>query len=323
MSDIKKISKAKFETEKKGKKEHYKHHLILGNFEEFDFDKLLNEDKGKDYEGILWKNGKVKRDLKVEEDDIVYIYYTNLPDRINRILIKCRVLEKDCLYCETPEEEEKMLKGEIDKIPAIRLKFENALCVNSDKEKFSQEALFNKYGINNLQGKQHLKEDLLQKNNDNKLEEYYQRKLIEDLEKACNSKKYKNYSLEQLAEDMNKMSKCTLENCKGLKDANHNTFQKENGMNYYEAHHLIEQCNGRKDKKFPKEIIDNPKNIINLCPNCHKRIHNGKKDDRKLMVTYLYKKNKDVYNDLLSRVEEVKDGEEPLKWLLKQYGIDN
>jgi len=174
-----------------------------------------------------------------------------------------------------------------------------------------------------LQGKQHLKEDLLQQKEDDEVEGHYQKKLIEDLEKTCKLEKYKNYSLAKLAEEMNKISKCTLEGCRGLKDANHKTFQKENGMNYYEAHHLIEQCNGRNDEKFPKEIIDNPDNIINLCPNCHKRIHNGKKDDRKLMVTALYEKKKTEYNKLLSKIKEVKDGEAPLKWLLRQYGVDN
>jgi len=324
MSSDNNIKKAKFKNIKGGNKDEYKYHLIVGDFEAFDFDQLLNEDRREDYEGIIWKNGKNKRDLKVKNGDIVYIYYTNLPDRINRILIRCSVFDDNCLYYETLEEKEKMEKGEIEEIPAIRLKFENALCVKgNDREKFSQKALFDKYGINNLQGKQHLKEDLLQQKEDDEVEGHYQKKLIEDLEKTCKLEKYKNYSLAKLAEEMNKISKCTLEGCRGLKDANHKTFQKENGMNYYEAHHLIEQCNGRNDEKFPKEIIDNPDNIINLCPNCHKRIHNGKKDDRKLMVTALYEKKKTEYNKLLSKIKEVKDGEAPLKWLLRQYGVDN
>lgn len=305
--------KNKFKTEEEDTSKHFKNHLIVGDFEEFDFEKLFEENESKEYEGILWKNGSINsRDIVVNKGDNIYIYYTNLPDRINRILIRCSVLDDNCFY------------DEENTIPAMKLKFENALCVENDKERFSENTLYDKYGINNLQGKQHLKEKLKQKHNENEKEDYYQKKLIDELDKACKSSKYKNYSLKKLVDEMNKMSKCELEKCKGLKDANHKTFQKENGMNYYEGHHLIQQHNGTKGDEFSNKIneaIKAPENIINLCSNCHKRIHNGTKEDRKLMVTYLYEKNKDTYDCLLKDI--IGNEQEPLKWILKQYDVSD
>lgn len=295
-------------------KKEYKNHLIIGNFEDCNFEKLFVENENKEYEGIIWsngsidKNGKIKKDLCIEKGDTIYIFYNHLPDRKNRILMKCSVEDNNTFYYDTKEERERAARNELPQKPAIRIKLQNIFCVNKDKDKFSEETLKAEYDINNFQGKQHLKED-------NKK----QKKLIEELEKI--SEKNKKYTFEQLVEDMNKISKCSLEKCRGLKDANHQTFERENGMNYYEAHHLIEQCNARKNEKFPKEIIDDKENIINLCSNCHKRIHNGKKEDRRLMVKYLYEKNKEYYDELLLKIDEIKTKEQCLPWLLKQYGI--
>lgn len=309
-----------------GNQENYKNHLLIANFEMFNFEKLKDENENQEYDGILWKNGSydkkngiIKRDLEIQKDDIVYIYYTKLPDKIDRILIKCTVIETfesnpECFYYENNEEKNKIKNGDKPKIPAIKLKYETAINVQRNKETFAKEKLYSEYGLNNLQGKQHLKEDLEQKNEKNKKIDKYQYKLITDLNDA-EPKPEKSYTLEKLKDYMNKISKCELE-----KSVRHTTFVKENGLNYYEAHHLIEQCNGKKEK-FPKEIIDNKINIINLCPNCHKKIHNGKKEDREAMVEELYKRHEKEYNELLDKIEEVKQGKE-LDWLLKQYGVE-
>ncbi len=321
----KKISK--FESVKDGKKAHYKFHLFPANFETFNFEKLKEENDNDEYAGFLWKNSG---NLKVEKGDIAYIYYTNLPDRMNRILLKCEVIDaykknenENCFYYEYDEEKNPNDNDSNEKIPGILLKLKTAMCVKDGREKFSEDKLREEYGINNFQGKQHLKEDFLQEKIINGKQDYYQKKLIDDLENE--TKKHKMISLESLINHMNTISRCSLQTSPKFKHENHTTFVKENGLNYYEQHHLIQQFNGRNNEEFPKDVINNEMNLINLCPNCHRRIHNGKKEDREKMVAELYYKIRSEHEDfdsLLSKIPEIRDGENALDWILKQYKLE-
>ncbi len=326
-------NKSNFKIVKDGTKEQYKYHLFSANFETYNFESLKKENESEQNKdkGILWS---YPSNIKVEKGDIVYIYYNNLPDRINRILLKCKVIDafkkgenEECFYydteyCNTEENGNLLDDNSKCKKPAMLLSFETALCVEIGKEKFSEKRLRENYGINNFQGRQHIKEDLLQEKIENGEQDYYQKKLIDDLEKETKNKTIK---LEELIKYMNKISQCALQKSPKFRHENHTTFVKENGLNYYEQHHLIQQFNGRQNEEL-KSIIDNEMNIINLCPNCHRRIHNGKKEDREKMVIELYnqikQENKD-FDDLLSQIPEVKYGKKTAEnWLLAQYRLE-
>ena len=324
--------KSNFKEIKSGKKNHYKYHLFSANFETYNFESLLKETENTQNKGFLWN---YPPNIKVEIGDIVYIYYFNLPDRINRILLKCKVIDafkkgenEECFYYDTEyynteEKRNTLNENQNSKKPAMLLSFETALCVEKGNKKFSEKNLRENYGINNFQGKQYIKEDLLQEKIENGKQEYYQKKLIHDLEKETKNKTIK---LEELIKSMNKISQCALQRSPKFKHENHTTFVKENGLNYYEQHHLIQQFNGRKNTEL-KSIIDNDINLINLCPNCHRRIHNGKKEDREKMVVELYNQiNQDSndFDNLLLQIPEIKEGKKTAKnWLLEQYKLEN
>ena len=54
----------------------------------------------------------------------------------------------------------------------------------------------------------------------------------------------------------------------------HDTFTSKKGVRYQEAHHLIPM---KAQKDFGDKNIDIPENIVGLCPNCHRAIHNANK----------------------------------------------
>lgn len=68
------------------------------------------------------------------------------------------------------------------------------------------------------------------------------------------------------------------------------TFKKDNGENYSETHHLI---------PLGENGFDNIKNLIVVCPNCHKKLHYAK--NKKYDIKYReehYNLVKGVHNDL-------------------------
>ena len=304
------------------KKKNFSYHLIPGDFEEFDFNKLSEEnDNSKNYDGILWKNASydsknniIKTDLKMNIGDIVYIYYKNLPDRISRILVKCTVKDtfennKDCFYYENEIEKNEIESGIKDKLPAVLLKFENSINVKNNINQFSRKNLIDKYSIKNIQGKQHLKA--------------IHEKLLSDLDKVCSKKVY---TLNDLRDYMNEISQCEFQKSKYLRfrSQNHSTFIKENHLNYYEKHHIIQQFNLRTNEKFPKKYINDSRNIINLCPTCHKKIHNGIKEDREKMVRLLYEKKdglKELIDEIPKELKKLEKSDED--WLIQQYFYQN
>ena len=72
--------------------------------------------------------------------------------------------------------------------------------------------------------------------------------------------------------------------------ATHDTFPDKNGNNFVEAHHVIPM---RKQGDFPEINLDQPENVVSLCPNCHRQIHNGEADSRVTVAEQLAK-NKQV-----------------------------
>ncbi|MDR0831249.1 MAG: HNH endonuclease [Prevotellaceae bacterium] len=63
-------------------------------------------------------------------------------------------------------------------------------------------------------------------------------------------------------------------------------FKKRDGTIYLEGHHLIQMENS----KLFKNSLDVLENIIPLCPNCHRKIHNAEEKDVVNMLKTIYKK---------------------------------
>ena len=52
------------------------------------------------------------------------------------------------------------------------------------------------------------------------------------------------------------------------------TFEKENGENYLEIHHIKHYSDCKREGINPNTLD----NLVALCPRCHKQIHFGKKE---------------------------------------------
>lgn len=93
--------------------------------------------------------------------------------------------------------------------------------------------------------------------------------------------------------------------------SDHKTFiNRNNDLQYVEAHHLIPMA---LQDNF-EYSLDVPSNIVSLCPNCHRMIHHGKKEDVEEILEYLYSKYE---NDMNLSGIKVSFSE-----LLSFYGID-
>ena len=76
------------------------------------------------------------------------------------------------------------------------------------------------------------------------------------------------------------------------------TFEKENGENYFEIHHIKHYTDCKKEGIYPHTLD----NLVALCPKCHKQIHFGKKE----IVEEMKKKIKQKVNfDKLIKVTEL------------------
>lgn len=175
---MKKGSEKYFEKIEPLQKSTPKHHLICQSFEEFKFEEFKKEKNS-----LIWKNynDNGNRQLQVTKGDIIYIFCTNLPDSISRILIKCKVEEVDVW-----ENEEH----------GFKLKFEKAIKpFLKDERPFSYNDLITKYGISNVQGKQHLYIEQTFENNSDHSRGKFQKDLVDDLEKYFNDKEKKCYNV--------------------------------------------------------------------------------------------------------------------------------
>ena len=75
-------------------------------------------------------------------------------------------------------------------------------------------------------------------------------------------------------------------------DPNHKTFSwRSTGEQYMEAHHLVPMGN----QKEVEMDLDRESNIVSLCCNCHKQIHNGK--DPAEIIKKLYNQRKELLKE--------------------------
>lgn len=268
-----------------------KYHILSANYEMFNFKQIKDESDGqalgKGYEGIMWN----KPDKKINLGDFVYIYYSHMPDKCNRIMYKCVVID-DGYHFNGNEICYDIINGKKTKDKKIRLKF----CEAYTTKEFNTQELINKYTINYF----HLNPAI-----------------SEELANAIDNSEGK-ITLKELSERVYNRH-CYFEN--KIKSYKHNSFDAQNGLRYYEAHHLVEQ-NLKNKEEFPfKEVIDNSCNLFDLCPTCHRRIHYGKIEDRIKMVKELYRKNQEEIDRLLNFEdnENFSKYETRLEWILQQY----
>lgn len=111
-------------------------------------------------------------------------------------------------------------------------------------------------------------------------EEFSEEKLKNLLQnKLERNKKYRDLAL--------KKANYTCELC-GKKS----TFTMFNGKQYFDGHHLI-MYNPNSQKRYDKSL-DIPRNIVCLCPECHKKIHFSNDEQIKNMLFELFMKRRDL-----------------------------
>jgi 5-methylcytosine-specific restriction protein A len=71
-------------------------------------------------------------------------------------------------------------------------------------------------------------------------------------------------------------------------DSTHESFVTKAGLPYMEKHHLISMM---YYEEYTNDL-DDIGNIVSLCPNCHRKIHLGNKNDVKDMLEVLYEQQK-------------------------------
>lgn len=286
-------------------------YLLVANYEKYDFKKLYEEAEEKEYPGILWRNS---RKIDIKKGDIVYIYYSNMPDGIKRILIKSEVLE-------VPEEKQKFeyLGKDIEDYVFYIAGIEKYKSKNLFKalfpeqtERFSSKELMKKYNI--------------PFNSSTYIYEIKNKELIEELEKTVNNpKETKSFTqLKTLFQDF----KCQYTK---RKHEESEYFGKRNGLKYYEVHHFMMQSVLKRYKLEENEIdkiresIYTPSNEIFLCPNCHMRIHHANEQEVKKMLDFFYEKENIKNNvnktfNILRQMEKIEQ-ENAKEWLYEMYNI--
>lgn len=71
----------------------------------------------------------------------------------------------------------------------------------------------------------------------------------------------------------------------GFDGRDHTTFDTKSGNKYLEAHHLVPM---KAQKDFYPVKIDIYDNIVPLCPNCHRAVHNGSIEEKRRYLRPLY-----------------------------------
>lgn len=254
------------------------YHLIPADFENYNVDNLLTDKKistSQGISGIPWKNGGIdgKNAQDFQEEDIVYVYFHNLTGEQSHILLRGKVTKIEDYY--------------IDPQDGFRYK---VFYLGSIKYYKNISFTYNKlkaYGVNITQTKIYLgtDQDYYYYIRNNKIDHGYRNRTKEEYEKFLQliselEQEEKSSDLISLKEHYNKPCEICRAN-----DKTH-TFIKENGLYYYEVHHILEQNILRK-KEIPhwyKNFKDNDLNnngnnlvyadfnVTNLCPVCHRKI---------------------------------------------------
>lgn len=97
----------------------------------------------------------------------------------------------------------------------------------------------------------------------------------------------------------------------------HQTFLNKKGLYYIEGHHFIERRHQKKEI-FQYRNLDVECNIVPLCPNCHRLVHHGDNDTRKLYVDKIHNYLREVDPDYRKKFGDI-----TLEILYLFYQIDN
>ncbi len=292
-----------------------KYHLIPADFDVFDFKSLKKEIK--DNQTLLWYTQSWSKDTKTGEwkdknykyniGDIVYFYYTNIPDLSSRILLRGEVFEIN-------KEETWIFDGEVRKCKWMSIGNISPIEL-SNVDKYSFKNLKDKYNIGRISRRE------------------LKGKIVEDLEKDND----KNRNVQDVVDYFNKpMCECCEILNKSTSEWRKRTFIKTNGIIYREIHHLLMQNIKRKTENWYKEHkyfneedkkrVDYMCNTISLCPVCHREFHYGNFGDntnrtKKKIIEELMKK-KNFINELKNNWKKNdKEVEEIKKYILQQYDI--
>ncbi|WP_037355659.1 HNH endonuclease [Selenomonas sp. FC4001] len=282
-----------------------KYFLIPANYLTFDFKRLLDSgDNGR----ILWQyNSNDPKNMEV--GDVCYLYYSNLPDNTSRIILRGIITAIGV----------RDIASDGTEITCFALsQLETINWKNSGKSKFTYKVLHDTYGINIRPNKRQLKDERIGKGKTvgdlalrEKLETYYENN--------------PRLNLEQLKEELCVKLRCAFDSTDGdpKESRRHITFEARNGLNYFETHHFIQQhlCKGKEDQAL-FDAIYHEKNLIYLCPTCHKKIHYGKKDTVRKMIKTLYNREQEFYDSNFLKLAEAEGFPNVLNWLYKIYGVD-
>lgn len=91
-----------------------------------------------------------------------------------------------------------------------------------------------------------------------------------------------------------RIKKAALSECKYMcfYDSTHELFEKKNGKNYVEGHHII-PMSAQDDFKIN---LDRTENVVALCPHCHKAIHHGNKSTVMSILEKIFEARKEELN---------------------------
>ena len=238
------------------------YYFMSANFETCDFEQLFL--KYSNHGIIRWQ----KNNHNIKKDDIVFIYYCNMPDKISRIMLRGVVTNSSLENDTVMEIKVEGLNYSVD-------------IKNNNKMKFSTNNLKNKYGVKCFQG-------CFELNKQGNKHNESQRKLIEDLNKF-------QYTSFENIKNRYFTTNCYFEKKNDLLEneyLNHPTFKKNNGLSYMECHHFIYQSIISKYPDVFEEydsLVYNDLNEVNLCSNCHNKIHYANDKDRKIMIDIILK----------------------------------
>lgn len=296
--------------------------MIPMDFLECDFARMKKEwDKnGK----IMWEiNGKVINNKinknafyanNIKEDDIIYFYVCHLPSNSgynkSRVLLRGivkdepKIMDYSEVYINKNGNEEKIIGFSVGKLTTLNkndLKNDNI---------YSLQELRTIKEFSPPQGKKWL--NTITGNLDNGL--------IDRLEKSFKNVSNKS-DFNNLIEHFNK--KCFFSDKIGGKHS-HDTFLRRNGTNYYEFHHFIQRYS--KDKNLQlHDIIDDNKNLLCLCSNCHNKLHYGQTKDIEDMINVIWE---DVeIQEMLEQkrflsIIGVENKDEALEWIKHIYHLN-
>lgn len=275
--------------------------LLSSDFRKTNFEQLLKEYTQK--KCVAWEI-KGKGSTKMQKGDICYIKYTHLPfpdnNEHSRILLRgivceeAHIIKKSDIYFHDDKNTNEETKGfRIEHLQPIRL---------TDNIKYSKENLKKQYDLStNVQSIQQLYDD--------------SKHLYEDIENDINT----NEELKDLIDYFN--TPCFFE--KYLHKNSPLTFKcRSTNIFYYERHHFIQQYKGREINNYKfTSIIDDPENIISMCPLCHRRIHHGTAEDVSEMIDLLYNAKKGFLEE--KNIEDfIGNDTDVLQWIKESYKVN-